>query len=498
VPVADQKLLFKGKVLEDTALALMCGIPKMSVLMLVSSSNRPNASDDDAAAVAADTGRKGSATPEDDEVKAPKSTPKSKVVASSDDDDDDDDDGGEGTLSMASQEKKETKSALNEVFSDSDDSDAASDAEPTNKPDRRETLAEVFGSSDSDDSDSEEEEEVVAKKGKGKKSKAKANPEKKPKKDKPKKAPEPRPDDTSEWGKMLAYRKKISKKIKKKKRLGEGEEDLETSAGGKEVVKVLMEKMTDACKDDDDLRKKGKLATKKLKLLPYIVNQLRNVDLTEELKDANILQQIGQFLVPDSRNQLTNIKIRDALIDIVYKFFCQDYDIDQLEESRFGRVLMALKSHKDESRENKKVLQKMYNIWAKQANRVQDDLTKLSKQDRRELDEKTTKKRRRSEVDREKEKEDEEKNTVSAKIGEEGFIQRARVPQAITRDYTKRPKSKVEVDLEEDEDIIANLKKKSAKKKTKFDAMQRKLQNKKNNNQKRNHHASNVHLSGNK
>lgn len=298
---------------------------------------------------------------------------------------------------------------------------------------------------------------------------------------------------------MLAYRKKISKKVKKKKRLGDGEEDLETSASGRETVKVLMEKMTEACQQDDDLRKKGKLATKKLKVLPYVVNQLRNVDLIEELKDANILTQIGQFLVPDSRNQLSNIKIRDALIDIVYKFFCRDYDIDSLEDSRFGKVLMALKSHKDESRENKKTLQKMYNIWAKQANRVQDDLTKLSKEDRRQLDEKTTRKRRRSEIDAEKDKELEEKNLVPAKIGEEGFIGRARVPQAITKSYTNRPTSKVHVELEhEDEDIMTNLKKKSAKKKTKFDEMQRQLQYKTYNNHKRNHHASNVALSGNK
>ena len=91
------------------------------------------------------------------------------------------------------------------------------------------------------------------------------------------------------------------------------------------------------------------------------------------------------------RNQLPNQKIRDELIEIVFKFFCKDYDIDYLEESRFGRVLMALKTHKLESMKNKKLLQKMYQTWSKKANAIQDDLSKMTKEDRRRLDDKASK-----------------------------------------------------------------------------------------------------------
>jgi len=268
-------------------------------------------------------------------------------------------------------------------------------------------------------------------------------------------------------------------------------------------VQDLIEKMTDAAKDDDELRKKGRLATKKLKLLPFVVNKLRNVDLHMELMDANILRPIGQWLVPDRFNRLPPMKIRDELIEIVFKFFCTSYDIDYLEESRFGKVLTALKNHKDESAKNKKILQKMYNVWAKNAMKVQDDLTKMSQEQRasvaKETKKKYRRKRTRKSIDEAHRREKAEQEQAKIQIGEEGFIQRARVPQAITQDYTIRPKAKVYVDLDQEEssDVMAALNKKSIKKKTKFDSMQRKLQLKKHGGQKRNHHASNVSLSSN-
>jgi hypothetical protein len=100
---------------------------------------------------------------------------------------------------------------------------------------------------------------------------------------------------------------------------------------------------------------------------------------------------------------------------------------------------------------------------------VEDDLSKISPEKRQRLamerSSAASRKRRRSTADTDASG----MAGAKKKAGEDGFIQRARVPQAITRDYTVRPESNVEIDRAEEEE---GPMKKQPKKKTMFDNMQ--------------------------
>ena len=161
--------------------------------------------------------------------------------------------------------------------------------------------------------------------------------------------------------------------------------------------------------------------------------------------------------------------------------FSNDVDMELLKDSQLGRVLMALLGHPKETPKNKYRIKKTVQKWSKRVHHVQESMQEMTKEDRDELTRKqqgsvASRKRRRSSTEGAAQMDGPKK-----KAGEAGFIQRARVPQPITRDYAVKPESNVQgsiYDNEDDEDGGPSSMKKQPKKKSHFDRMQQEFKSK--------------------
>lgn len=264
------------------------------------------------------------------------------------------------------------------------------------------------------------------------------------------------------------------------------------------MVKAVKDNMNEAGAQDEELLRKKLPATKKLNLLAYVVKNLRTKPLQLDFMDHNILTEIARWLAPDPErnNALPNIKIRDALLGIVDEIFSKDVDMELLKDSKLGVVMMSLLGHPKEHPKNKFTIKKVIQRWSKRVNGVKQSLTEVSQEERRELAD-SIMANSSSEASRKRRRSTEGSNvpdeTAKLRAGESGFIQRARVPQPISRDYTNRPESKVPIMTGDDED--EGPMKKQPKKKSTFQRMQQDYKNKGSGSQKgRMHHAS-VHTS---
>jgi len=433
---------------------------------------------------------------------AAEAAPKRKldtVFGDSSDDDDDDDDGDGKQLRMAEPAMEEAApadaaapaaAAAFAESSDESDSDVGG-AAPSAAPGgggaaaasgmaTSEALRDVFGDS-SDDSDAEDFSTFQAPTAKESSKKEKKSKKKKDRSNR---------DDGDDDGvvrdqddfDILKNMIKKKKKIGGKKRKNDDGEDIGSSRGA-DLVNVVKKKMAEAGERDEKMIKEGKPATKKLLLLPWVVKNMRTKPLMLDFLDQNILKEIAAWLAPDPdrKNTLPNIKIRDELLAVVDEVFSDDVDMELLKDSKLGKVMMSLLGHPKESPKNKYKIKKTIQKWSRRVHHVKDSMQDMTVEER----EVREKKQQGSEASRKRRRSSTEGLTQldgpKKKAGEAGFIQRARVPQPITRDYTVRPESKVEGSFYDDEgedgEGVGSAKK-QPKKKTTFQRMQQEFKTK--------------------
>lgn len=337
---------------------------------------------------------------------------------------------------------------------DSDDEDAKDEATLAKQKEeaKNKKIQDLFGASDSEsDEDAggfagfeldeiEPTPEPAKKKGK---SKTKADGSAKPKK----KRRISRDDDVdaapagplSEYEQMMEERKqKKSRKRRKQDSESAGNAAMEAA------VRRIIDTMEKAHEEDEQFVKKKRPATRKLKALKTVEAALKNITYQEELIDKDIFTPIAKWLSPNPDTMsLPNVSIRTSLIKILAESFI-NVTIDDIRPSGIGKVLMMLKESKAETRSNKILLEKIITAWSRQIWKVVDDQAEISVDDRQEHYQRVASlatRRRNSSSGL-----SDDSVAEVRKPGMEGFIMRARVPMELPRDYSARPRSKINME----------------------------------------------------
>lgn len=229
-----------------------------------------------------------------------------------------------------------------------------------------------------------------------------------------------------------------------------------------DIIAEIINQMKDAVEADSEANKKKTAATKKLKLLPYVINQLRKVDLRDAFLDSDVLSVITEWLAPLPDRSLPHLNIRENLLKILIDFNL--YDVDRIKASGIGKAIMYLYKHPKETRENKQRAKQLISCWSRPIFQLDSSFNSISKEEREQRDLELMKKQRRASRQDSPEGERagpssgaKRKEEGAQKPGDKGWIPRARVPAPSMRDYVIRPQSKADGDIGKNSRRPANM-----------------------------------------
>lgn len=336
---------------------------------------------------------------DDGDEKVPK-----RIIVESDSEDDDD--------------VKERK--VEESDEEEDDDDGAQKRKAEDVDDDDEEVQEKKGEDEDDDEEEEEEEEEEERK--------------------------PVNDTVYDFDIMMAKKKEENSRKRKRR-------NYEIINDNDDIIADIINQMRDAVESDIEANKNKVAATKKLKLLPFVMNQLRKVDLRDAFLDSDVLSVITDWLTPLPDKSLPHLNIRENLLKILIDFNL--YDVDRIKGSGIGKAIMYLYKHPKESRENKQRAKQLISCWSRPIFQLDSSFTSISREEREQRDlELRSKQRRESGHDRSdnegpgsSSKKSKEETVTAQKPGDKGWIPRARVPAPSMRDYVIRPMSRVDGDI---------------------------------------------------
>ena len=129
-----------------------------------------------------------------------------------------------------------------------------------------------------------------------------------------------------------------------------------------QLVQEILYRMDTAQSADETAISEGKPGLEKLKLLDTVVDTLSKVQLQSTLLDFNLLEVMRKWIQPSASGHLPNVGIRTKLLKVtkrlpVYK--------DHLKRSGFGKIVMALYKHPDETPENSEVCRELIERWSR-------------------------------------------------------------------------------------------------------------------------------------
>lgn len=221
-----------------------------------------------------------------------------------------------------------------------------------------------------------------------------------------------------------------------------------------DIIADIINQMRDAVEADCEANRMKKAATKKLQLLPFIINQLRKVDLKEAFLDSDVLSVMTEWLAPLPDKSLPHLNIRESILKVLIEL--NIYDVDRIKSSGIGKAVMYLYKHPSETRENKQRAKQLISCWSRPIFQLETNFGSISREEREQRDLEMMNKKRRISRNNDTSEGDEpgpssragkSREEVALKPGDKGWIPRARVPAPSTRDYVIRPQSKVDAEL---------------------------------------------------
>lgn len=265
---------------------------------------------------------------------------------------------------------------------------------------------------------------------------------------------QPRHNDTIYDFDIMMAKKKEENSRKRKRR------NYDIINDNDDIIDSILNEMRAAVEADNEANKNKQAATKKLKLLPYIVNQLRKVDLRDAFLDSDVLYVISEWLNPLPDRSLPHLQIREHLLKILLDLNLND--VDRIKASGIGKSIMYLFKHPKETKDNKQRAKELISLWSRPIFQLETNFSSISREERekRDLDLQAKQEKRmkvRPSGAGGSSSQANESSTgkkgldptelPAAKPGDKGWIPRARVPAPSMKDYVIRPESRVELDI---------------------------------------------------
>ncbi|KAL7472087.1 hypothetical protein ACHAXS_012411 [Conticribra weissflogii] len=155
---------------------------------------------------------------------------------------------------------------------------------------------------------------------------------------------------------LKAAVKRMAKKKKEAKKLNELEDE----------ARAFLEKMTEAADADDASIAARKPATKKLAMLPQVLEMLAKKDMIRPLLDLELLSVCKRWVQPLPNGSLGNVTLRHRIIEAISGLTGETgVNASDLKRSGFGKVVMTLYMHKSETPAMKKMLKNSIEQWSR-------------------------------------------------------------------------------------------------------------------------------------
>ena len=250
-----------------------------------------------------------------------------------------------------------------------------------------------------------------------------------------------RPDEAEEEGAepsnpIMAAVHRMKKKTRTRKNFTELEDD----------CKLFLARMEQAFEEDEIAIKDRQPALHKLGMLTEVVDFLTVRDHQRHLLDHELLSICRRWIQPLPSGKLGNVTIRQRLIDVIGKM--QGINANDLKRSEFGRTVMTLCKHPDETPEMKTKLRTLVEKWSRPIFQKSGNMRDLERVRRGEQGLASIARQARSSASQPAamapEKRDIGNLIATGKKGAESGINRVRVPFSKGFAYSVRPNSKTD------------------------------------------------------
>mmetsp|Transcript_9173 Transcript_9173/g.10638 ORF Transcript_9173/g.10638 Transcript_9173/m.10638 type:complete len:517 (-) Transcript_9173:161-1711(-) len=165
---------------------------------------------------------------------------------------------------------------------------------------------------------------------------------------------------------------RVVERMKKKKKVTKRFEEL------KEVAMEIITRMESAANDDEQALKKSKPGFKKIQMLPEVLSEMTKREMVRPLLEADLLIVIKRWIQPLPSGSLGNVTVRMKIIDAISKMNGESgIENDDLRRSDFGKLVMTLYMHKDETPAMKKMLKALIEQWSRRIFQKSGDMKNL-------------------------------------------------------------------------------------------------------------------------
>lgn len=155
---------------------------------------------------------------------------------------------------------------------------------------------------------------------------------------------------------IMAAVYRMKKKKKEQKNLTEKEDE----------CKQFIEKMERAAEEDELAIKERRPATIKLRMLGEVVDMFCKKDMMRVLLDLDVLSVCGRWIKPLATGSLGNVTVRQRLLDSISSMNGDNgITPNDLKKSEFGKVVMSLYMHRNETPAMKRQLKALIEQWSR-------------------------------------------------------------------------------------------------------------------------------------